>query len=84
MRKTCSFQLLHRHVESPALKAADIDPVASRRLNSLLLWTSLQAFGRDQMAGLISFAFDCCRMIYEIVSKCQGLRVLVIKHQFSN
>lgn len=37
----------------------------------------MQAFGRDAIAGRISIAFDCCRMVYEIVSKCQGIRVLV-------
>lgn len=68
---------MHRQIENSALNVIDADPVLSRRLTSLSLWTSLQAFGRDAIAGRISIAFDCCRMVYEIVSKCQGLRVLV-------
>lgn len=71
------LQLLHRQIENCALNVFDADPVLSRRLTSLSLWTSLQAFGRDAIAGRISIAFDCCRMVYEIVSKCQGLRILV-------
>lgn len=69
--------LLHRQIENAALNVIDADPVLSRRLTSLSLWTSLQSFGRDAIAGRISIAFDCCRMVYDIVSKCQGLRVLV-------
>lgn len=68
--------LLHRQIENAALNVIDADPVLSRRLTALSLWTSLQSFGRDAIAGRISIAFDCCRMVYEIVSKCQGLRVL--------
>lgn len=71
------FQLLHRQIENSALSVIDADPVLSRRLTSLSLWTSLQAFGRDAIAGKISIAFECCRMVYEITSKCQGIRVLV-------
>lgn len=70
-------QLLHRQIENAALNVIDADPVLSRRLTSLSLWTSLQSFGRDAIAGRISIAFDCCRMVYEIVLKCQGLRILV-------
>lgn len=78
MNRVCLFfQLLHRQIENSALNVIDADPVLSRRLTSLSLWASLQAFGRDAIAGRISIAFDCCRMVYEIVSKCQGLRVLV-------
>lgn len=69
--------LLHRQIENSALSVIDADPVLSRRLTSLSLWTSLQSFGRDAIAGKISIAFECCRMVYEIVSKCQGIRVLV-------
>lgn len=68
---------MHRQIENTALNVIDADPVLSRRLTSLSLWTSLQSLGRDSIAGRISIAFDCCRMVYEIVSKCQGLRVLV-------
>lgn len=68
---------MHRQIENTALNVIDADPVLSRRLTSLSLWTSLQSLGRDAIAGRISIAFDCCRMVYEIVSKCQGLRVLV-------
>lgn len=71
------LQLLHRQIENSALNVIDADPVLSRRLTSLSLWTSLQSLGRDAIAGRISIAFDCCRMVYEIVSKCQGLRILV-------
>lgn len=77
------FQLLHRPIENLALSVIDADPVLSRRLTSLSLWTSLQAFGRDAIAGKISIAFECCRMVYEIASKCQGIRVLVIHSRFN-
>lgn len=71
------LQLLHRQIENVSLALIDADPVLSRRLTSLSLWTSLQAFGRDSIAGRITVAFECCRLFYEIVSKCDGLRVLV-------
>ncbi|XP_031628115.1 pyridoxal-dependent decarboxylase domain-containing protein 1 [Contarinia nasturtii] len=67
--------LLHRHVEHTAAWV-DSDLLHSRRVTSLSLWTSLQAYGRDQLSGRIQIAFDCCRMVYEIVKKCQGIRVL--------
>lgn len=69
--------LLYRPIESAALSVIDADPVLSRRLNSLSLWTSLQAFGRDAIAGKISIAFDFCSYFHNIVSKCEGLRILV-------
>lgn len=71
------FQLLHRQIENVSLALIDADPVLSRRLTALSLWTSLQAFGRDSIAGRITVAFECCRLFHEIVSKCDGLRVLV-------
>lgn len=69
--------LLHRPIESAALSVIDADPVLSRRLNSLSLWTTLQAFGRDAIAGKISISFDFCTCFHQIVSKFDGLRILV-------
>lgn len=69
--------LLHRQIENAALSVIDADPVLSRRLNSLSLWTSLQAFGRDAIAGKITFAFECCEWFHQVVSKYDGLRILV-------
>lgn len=68
---------MHRQIENPTLTVVDADPVLSRRLSSLSLWTTLQTFGRDAIAGRITLAFECCRMLHDIVSKVEGLRVLV-------
>lgn len=72
-----SFQLLHRKIENVALNLFESDPVISRRLSSLTLWTSLQAYGRDSITGRLTVAFECCRVFHDIVSRCEGIRVLV-------
>lgn len=69
--------LLHRQIENAALAVIDADPVLSRRLTSLSLWTTLQAFGRDGVAGRMKIAFDCSRLFHEIISKYKGLKILV-------
>lgn len=71
------MQLLHRQIESTALSVIEADPVLSRRLSSLSLWTTLQALGRDAIANRLTLAFESCRHVYNIVSKCEGIRVLV-------
>lgn len=76
------FQLLHRKIENVALNLFESDPVISRRLSSLSLWTSLQAYGRDSIAARLTVAFECCRVFYDIVSRCEGIRVLVNKRRF--
>lgn len=53
------------------------DPVISRRLSSLPLWTSLQALGRDTIGERILMSFEACRVVQDIVSKCYGIRILV-------
>lgn len=49
----------------------------SRRLSSLPLWTTLQALGRDAISQRVLMAFEACRIIQDIVSKCYGIRILV-------
>ena len=53
------------------------DPVIARRLSSLPLWTSLQALGRDAINQKVLMAFEACRVVQDIVSKCYGIRILV-------
>lgn len=69
--------LLYRQIENAALSVIDADPVLSRRLNSLSLWTSLQAFGRDAIAGKITIAFEHCERFHHTVAQFEGLRILV-------
>ncbi|XP_017463049.1 PREDICTED: pyridoxal-dependent decarboxylase domain-containing protein 1-like, partial [Rhagoletis zephyria] len=52
--------LLHRQLQNSALAAFESDPIISRRLHSLSLWTSLQALGRDAIAERIHVAFQTC------------------------
>lgn len=68
--------LLHRQIQNVALSVFESDPVLSRRLSSLSLWTTLQALGRDTISARIIKAFDSCRIMYDIVSRCPGIRVL--------
>lgn len=37
----------------------------------------MQALGRDTISKHIITAFESCRVMYDIVSKCEGVRVLV-------
>uniref|UniRef100_W8BKZ1 Pyridoxal-dependent decarboxylase domain-containing protein 1 n=1 Tax=Ceratitis capitata TaxID=7213 RepID=W8BKZ1_CERCA len=68
--------LLHRQLQNSALTAFESDPILSRRLHSLSLWTSLQALGRDAIAERIHVAFQTCSILFEITSKCDGVRVV--------
>ncbi|XP_039959526.1 pyridoxal-dependent decarboxylase domain-containing protein 1 [Bactrocera tryoni] len=68
--------LLHRQLQNSALTAFESDPILSRRLHSLSLWTSLQALGRDAIAERIHVAFQTCSILFEITSKCEGMRVV--------
>ncbi|XP_017155868.1 pyridoxal-dependent decarboxylase domain-containing protein 1 isoform X1 [Drosophila miranda] len=68
--------LLHRPLLNSALSAFESDPILSRRLNSLSLWTSLQALGRKAIAERLHVAFQTCSILFEIASKCEGIRVL--------
>ncbi|XP_017085737.1 pyridoxal-dependent decarboxylase domain-containing protein 1 [Drosophila eugracilis] len=68
--------LLHRPLQNSALSAFESDPILSRRLNALSLWTSLQALGRKAIAERLHVAFQTCSILFEIASKCEGIRVL--------
>lgn len=68
--------LLHRPLQSQALTAFESDPILSRRLNALSLWSSLQALGKDTIAERIRLAFQSCSMLFDITSKCEGIRVV--------
>ncbi|KAI8035136.1 pyridoxal-dependent decarboxylase domain-containing protein 1 [Drosophila gunungcola] len=68
--------LLHRPLQNSALSAFESDPILSRRLNALSLWTSLQALGRKSIAERLHVAFQTCSILFEIASKCEGIRVL--------
>ncbi|XP_033150282.1 pyridoxal-dependent decarboxylase domain-containing protein 1 [Drosophila busckii] len=68
--------LLHRPLQNSALSAFESDPILSRRLNALSLWTSLQALGRKAIAERLHVAFQTCGILFEIASKCEGIRVL--------
>ncbi|XP_016994970.2 pyridoxal-dependent decarboxylase domain-containing protein 1 [Drosophila takahashii] len=68
--------LLHRPLLNSALSAFESDPILSRRLNALSLWTSLQALGRKAIAERLHVAFQTCSILFEIASKCEGIRVL--------
>uniref|UniRef100_A0A1B0EXK2 Pyridoxal-dependent decarboxylase domain-containing protein 1 n=1 Tax=Phlebotomus papatasi TaxID=29031 RepID=A0A1B0EXK2_PHLPP len=56
--------LLHRQIQNVALSVFESDPIVSRRLNSLTLWTTLQALGRDLISERILMAFES--MLFEI------------------
>ncbi|EDV99551.1 pyridoxal-dependent decarboxylase domain-containing protein 1 [Drosophila grimshawi] len=68
--------LLHRPLQNSALSAFESDPILSRRLSALSLWTSLQALGRKAIAERLHVAFQTCSILFEIASKCEGIRVL--------
>lgn len=60
-----------------ALSAFESDPIMSKRLNSLALWTSLQAMGKEAISERINVAFQTCSIVYEICMKFDGIKVLV-------
>uniref|UniRef100_A0A1B0G4K0 Pyridoxal-dependent decarboxylase domain-containing protein 1 n=1 Tax=Glossina morsitans morsitans TaxID=37546 RepID=A0A1B0G4K0_GLOMM len=67
--------LMHRQQKND-VSAVEFDHILSKRLNSLALWTSLQALGRDSISGRIHVAFQTCSILFEITSKCEGVRVV--------
>lgn len=67
---------MHRQQKND-VSAVEFDHILSKRLNSLALWTSLQALGRDSISGRIHVAFQTCSILFEITSKCEGVRVVV-------
>lgn len=77
--KMYHLQLLHRQIQNNALSVFESDPVLSRRLSALSLWTTMQALGRDTISERIIQAFESCRIMYDIVSKSDGVRILVSK-----
>ncbi|XP_037809455.1 pyridoxal-dependent decarboxylase domain-containing protein 1 [Lucilia sericata] len=68
--------LLHRQLQNAALNSFESDPILSRRLNALSLWTSLQALGRDSISERIHVAFQTCSILFEIASECEGIKVV--------
>ncbi|KAM7349299.1 pyridoxal-dependent decarboxylase domain-containing protein 1 [Cochliomyia hominivorax] len=68
--------LLHRQLQNAALNSFESDPILSRRLNALALWTSLQALGRDAISERIHVAFQTCSILFEIASECEGIKVV--------
>lgn len=68
--------LLHRQLQNAALNSFESDPILSRRLNALSLWTSLQALGRDAISERIHVAFQTCSILFEIASECEGIKVV--------
>lgn len=69
--------LLHRQIQNIALSVFETDPLKSRRLSSLSLWATLQAFGRDTITDKILLAYESCKIVHDIVAKMQGIKVLV-------
>lgn len=46
-------------------------------LSALSLWTSLQCIGKDSITNQFVHAFESCRILYEIVTRMKGFRLLV-------
>ena len=68
--------LLYKNIPNLASSVFDVDPTVSR-LSSLSLWTTLQNVGRDAISERFVNAFESCRIIYEIVARSDGIRLLV-------
>ena len=43
----------------------------------MTLWTTLQSLGRELIVERLLTAFESCRLLYDIISKCNGCRILV-------
>lgn len=69
--------LIHKRLPNVNLSSIDFNPVIVRRLSSLTLWTTLQAYGIENILEKISSAFNSCRILYDVISKIEGLRILV-------
>lgn len=80
MKSINKFQLLHRQIQNITLSVFESDPVMSRRLSSLSLWATLQALGRENISEKIALSFETCRIMYEIISKHDGIKLLVNKN----
>lgn len=72
------FQLLHRPISNLLLSAFDLDPVLTRRLRAISLWTTLQGLGRNAIADRLISAFESCRHLYNAVSVFDDIKILVI------
>lgn len=70
-------QLLHRQLQNVALSLFESDSMVSRRLSSLSVWTTLQALGREAISERVLMALESCRIVHEILAKCDGIRLVV-------
>ncbi|EAT37021.1 AAEL010939-PB [Aedes aegypti] len=74
--------LMHRQVPVNVLTLFDVDPILSNRLTAIGLWTIMQTMGADAISERIFMAFDSCRHIHEVLSRIEGIRILVSRSFF--
>ncbi|CRK91173.1 CLUMA_CG004858, isoform A [Clunio marinus] len=70
-----SYVLLHKQITVPDNNFFGIENQI-RKIEAFPLWTVMQNLGRDRIVGAFSQAFQSCRVLYEMVSKARGFRLL--------
>jgi hypothetical protein len=72
-----SVPIMLLHKQFPALKQSLFEIENDmRKMDSFPLWTVLQNLGRDKIINNFAQAFRSCNILYDMVSKTRGFRML--------
>jgi len=65
------------HKQFPALQHSIFDIESDmKKLEAFPLWTVLQSVGREKISATFGHAFHSCKILYDMVSKTNGFRIL--------
>lgn len=65
------------HKQFPALNQSVFEIEGDmRKLEAFPLWTVLQNIGRDRVVSAFAQAFQSCKILYEMIAKTRGFRLL--------
>lgn len=67
--------LLHKQLPALSKSVFEIEG-DMRKLESFPLWTVFQNIGRDRIVTAFAQAFQSCRILYEMIAKTRGFRLL--------
>lgn len=67
--------LLHKHFPSLHQSVFEIER-DMRKIEAFPLWTVMQNVGRDRMVGAFNQAFQSCKILYELIAKTRGFKLL--------
>lgn len=67
--------LLHKQFPGLSQSVFEIES-DMRKIEAFPLWTVMQNIGRDRIVGAFSLAFQSCKLLYEMIAKTRGFRLL--------